>query len=82
MIIADHPYFALHWWNGRNLISHLVTAEEDEVLASFTPELQPLVRMLADGEEGPRSRSLAPAKPAVLSEARLGNDIEIPAGAG
>jgi 3',5'-cyclic-AMP phosphodiesterase len=48
MIIADHPYFALHWWNGRNLISHLVTAEEDEVLASFTPDLQPLVRMLAE----------------------------------
>lgn len=46
MIVADHPYYALHYWNGRELISHFDTAEDHEVLASYTPKLQPLVRML------------------------------------
>ena len=52
MIIADHPYFAMHWWNGQGLISHLITAEDDEVLASYTPQLQPLVKMLAAEKKG------------------------------
>lgn len=46
MIVADPPFFALHYWNGRELISHFDTAVEHEVLARFTPKLQPLVRML------------------------------------
>ena len=57
MIIADHPFFALHWWNGRSLVSHLVTAEDDEVLASYTAQLQPLVQMLKAERKG----RLAPA---------------------
>ncbi|MDP8993440.1 MAG: phosphodiesterase [Pseudomonadota bacterium] len=48
MIVADHPYYALHWWNGRGLVSHFDTAEDHKVLASFGPKLQPLVRMLLD----------------------------------
>lgn len=50
MIIADHPYYALHWWNGRNLVSHIDTAEDHEVLARYTPELQPLVQLIT-GEQ-------------------------------
>jgi 3',5'-cyclic AMP phosphodiesterase CpdA len=46
MIVADHPYYALHYWNGRELISHFDTVEEHEVLARYTPKLQPLVQML------------------------------------
>lgn len=46
MIVADPPYYALHWWNGRELITHFDTAVDHEVLARFTPKLQPLVRML------------------------------------
>lgn len=52
MIIADHPFFALHWWTGRSLVSHLVTADDDEVLASYTEQLQPLVQMLKAEREG------------------------------
>ena len=46
MIVADHPFYALHYWNGRELITHFDTAEEHEVLARYTPKLQPLVQML------------------------------------
>ena len=48
MIVADHPCYALHYWNGRELISHFDTAEDLMVLARYTSKLQPLVRMLID----------------------------------
>lgn len=48
MIVADQPWFALHYWNGRELISHFDTAEEHEALASFIPKRQPLLRMLRE----------------------------------
>jgi Icc protein len=47
MIVADPPWFALHLWNGRSLVSHFDTAGDHNVLAHYGPELQPLVRMLA-----------------------------------
>ena len=46
MIIADPPAFALHLWDGRQLLTHFDTAEDHEVLARYTSKLQPLVRML------------------------------------
>ena len=46
MIIADPPAFALHKWNGRQLVSHFDTAEEHVVLARFDETLQPLVKAL------------------------------------
>ena len=46
MIVADPPYFALHYWNGRELITHFDTVEDHEVLARFGPQRQPLIRML------------------------------------
>jgi Icc protein len=46
MIVADQPWFALHYWNGQGLITHFDTAEEHEVLARFSPKRQPLIRML------------------------------------
>jgi Icc protein len=46
MIVADHPWFALHYWNGRELISHYDSVEEHEVLARFIPKRQNLLRML------------------------------------
>lgn len=51
MIIADHPYYALHWWNGETLVSHIDTAEDHEVLARYTPELQPLVQLITDEQK-------------------------------
>lgn len=46
MIIADPPGYALHWWNGRELVSHFNTAEDHETLASYDERMQPLVRSL------------------------------------
>jgi 3',5'-cyclic AMP phosphodiesterase CpdA len=46
MIVADRPYFALHYWNGEGLITHFDTVEEHEVLARFNPRRQGLIRML------------------------------------
>ena len=47
MIVAEPPCFALHLLERRGqLITHFDTAEDHEVLARYTPNLQPLVRML------------------------------------
>jgi 3',5'-cyclic-AMP phosphodiesterase len=46
MIVADPPWFAVHFWDGRRLVSHFDTAGDHNVLARYGVELQPLVRML------------------------------------
>lgn len=46
MIVADPPAFALHWWNGHELITHFDVAGVRKVMARFGPETQPLVRAL------------------------------------
>ncbi len=46
MIVADPPAIALHWWNGRQLISHFDSADEHVMLARYDENLQPLVRAL------------------------------------
>ena len=46
MIIADPPAFALHKWNGRELVTHFDTADEHTMLAKFDARMQPLVRAL------------------------------------
>lgn len=49
LIIADPPAYALHWFNGRELITHWDTAEEHEVLARYDANLQGMVQhMLAE----------------------------------
>ena len=48
MIVAEPPGYALHLWDGRQLTTHFDTAQDHEVLARYTPNLQPLVRMLSD----------------------------------
>jgi 3',5'-cyclic AMP phosphodiesterase CpdA len=53
MIVADAPCFALHLWNGRQLVTHFDTAEDHQVLASYTPKLQPLVRLLTEEKKNP-----------------------------
>lgn len=52
MIVADPPWFAVHVWNGRQLVSHFDTAGGHDVLAHYGPELQPLVRLLAAEKTG------------------------------
>ena len=51
MIVADPPAFALHWWNGRQLVSHFETAGEHPVLAKFDGAMQPLIRGLVAERE-------------------------------
>ncbi len=46
MIIADPPAYALHHWNGRELISHFDTSDEHVMLAKYDESMQGLVRML------------------------------------
>ncbi|QJB70441.1 phosphodiesterase [Parasphingorhabdus halotolerans] len=46
MIVADPPAIALHWWNGKQIVSHFETAEEHVMLARYDKNLQPLVRAL------------------------------------
>ncbi|WP_408590040.1 metallophosphoesterase [Novosphingobium sp.] len=49
MIVADPPGFALHWWNGRQIVTHWQTCEAHEVLARFDVQRQPLIeRLLAE----------------------------------
>lgn len=63
MIVADPPAFAIHYWNGEQLVSHFDTADEHTVLARYEPALQPLVQMLlaekqdAAGDDEPLKRS-------------------------
>ncbi|MBA3896501.1 MAG: phosphodiesterase [Sphingomonadaceae bacterium] len=46
MIIADPPAYAIHRWNGRELVTHFDTADAHVVLAKFDAKMQPLVRSL------------------------------------
>ncbi|MDQ4088393.1 MAG: phosphodiesterase [Pseudomonadota bacterium] len=48
MIIADPPAYALHLWDGGQLITHFDTVEDHEILARYTDKLQPLVQMLVE----------------------------------
>lgn len=49
LIIADPPGYALHWFNGRQLITHWDTAEDHQVLARYDANLQSMIQhMLAE----------------------------------
>jgi 3',5'-cyclic AMP phosphodiesterase CpdA len=48
MIIADPPSFALHYWNGSELISHFDSADDHVMLARYDEKMQPLVRHLLE----------------------------------
>ena len=44
LVLLDSPQFALHYWNGERLLSHFDVAEPHNVLASYTNNLQPMIR--------------------------------------
>ena len=48
MIIADQPAYALHYWNGRELVSHFDSAGDHVMLAKYDGYLQPLIKQLLD----------------------------------
>jgi len=53
LIIADPPGYALHWWNGRELITHWNTAEDHAVLARYDANLQGMIQhMLSERPDG------------------------------
>ena len=52
MIIADPPAFALHRWNGRELVTHFDNADEHVMLAKFDGKMQNLVRSLLGERPG------------------------------
>lgn len=48
MIIADQPAYALHLWNGRELVSHFDSAGDHVMLAKYDGHLQPLIKQLIE----------------------------------
>jgi 3',5'-cyclic-AMP phosphodiesterase len=52
MIIADPPAFALHRWNGRELVTHFDNADEHVMLAKFDGKMQGLVKSLLGERPG------------------------------
>jgi 3',5'-cyclic AMP phosphodiesterase CpdA len=46
MIVADQPAYALHLWNGRELVSHFDSAGDRAVLAKYDDRLQALIKQL------------------------------------
>jgi 3',5'-cyclic AMP phosphodiesterase CpdA len=49
LVVADPPGYALHWWNGRELVTHWQTAEDHTVLARYDAHLQGMIQhMLAE----------------------------------
>jgi 3',5'-cyclic-AMP phosphodiesterase len=52
MIIADPPAFALHRWNGREMVTHFDNCDEHVVLARYDASMQNLVRGLLGERPG------------------------------
>lgn len=48
MVVADMPGYALHWWNGSELVTLFGHAEDPVPLAKFDAKMQGLVRHLMD----------------------------------
>ncbi len=48
MIVADPPAYALHYWNGQNLVSHWDDADDHIHLARYDETMQPLVQYLME----------------------------------
>lgn len=44
LITTEPPTYALHRWNGRELVTHYETVSDWEVLASFGEHLKPMIR--------------------------------------
>jgi Icc protein len=44
LIVAEPPAYALHYWNGERLLTHFDVAEPRNVLATYTSNVQPMIR--------------------------------------
>ena len=55
LIVADPPAYALHFWNGRELVTHWDTAEDHAVLARYDHNLRGMIQdMVAERPNGPQ----------------------------
>ncbi|WP_066558378.1 phosphodiesterase [Croceicoccus bisphenolivorans] len=53
LIVADPPAYALHFWNGRELVTHWDTAEDRTILARYDDNLQSMIaHMFEERPEG------------------------------
>jgi Icc protein len=52
MIVAAPPGFALHFWSGKELITHFGSVQDDPVLARYDARLQRVVRRIAGQDRG------------------------------
>jgi 3',5'-cyclic AMP phosphodiesterase CpdA len=48
IIVAEAPGYALHRWDGANLVTHYGRVSDWEVMARYTPKLQPMIRGMMD----------------------------------
>lgn len=48
MIVAESPGFALHYWTGRDLVTHFGAGGEHPVLARYNARMQPTVRHILE----------------------------------
>jgi 3',5'-cyclic-AMP phosphodiesterase len=58
MIVAEAPGYMLHLWDGQSLVSHVGMANGFPVLASYTPQLQPMVQDFLEERDGAQSSKL------------------------
>ncbi len=52
MIVAESPGFALHYWTGRDLITHFGAGGDHPVLARYNARMQPTVRHILSERTG------------------------------
>ncbi|GAA4010731.1 metallophosphoesterase [Sphingomonas humi] len=52
MIVAAPPGYALHYWNGTEMVTHFGFVQEDLVLARYDAAFQPVVRQIAEEDAG------------------------------
>lgn len=52
MIVAESPGFALHYWTGRDLVTHFGAGGDHPVLARYNVRMQPTVRHILEERGG------------------------------
>jgi 3',5'-cyclic AMP phosphodiesterase CpdA len=52
MIVAAPPGFAIHFWTGKELITHFGSVQEDPVVARYDERFQRVVRRIAGEDPG------------------------------
>jgi 3',5'-cyclic AMP phosphodiesterase CpdA len=52
MIVAEPPGFAVHWWTGRDLVTHFGTGGDHPVLARYNARMLPTVQHILAERSG------------------------------